>query len=124
MILVDASVWIDHLRRPGAELARLLGAGLVSCHPLVIGELACGYLSRRSDFLAQLIALPTTPQSTHDEALTFVERHALMGCGIGWVDVHLLASTALMQNGRLWTIDKRLAAAAGGLGLRHNIALH
>jgi predicted nucleic acid-binding protein len=124
MILADSSVWIDHLRRPNAEMQRLLQAGLVSCHPFVMGELACGHLRKRQQFIAELRELPTTPATTHEEAMAFVERHALMGRGIGWADVHLLASTALVHGGRLWTADKRLAASAGMLGLLHTIVLH
>lgn len=124
MILADSSVWIDHLRRPDAELERLLTAGLVSSHPFVIGELACGNLRRRDAFLTQLTRLPTTPQASHAEAMAFAERHALAGRGIGWADVHLLASTALSGTGRLWTHDKRLAAAADALGVLHHSHLH
>jgi predicted nucleic acid-binding protein len=124
VILADSSVWIDHLRRPDAELERLLAASLISSHPFVIGELACGHLRRRDAFLVQLALLPTTPQASHAEAMAFVERHALAGRGIGWADVHLLASTALSGTGRLWTRDKRLAAAADALGMLHHPHLH
>ena len=119
MIVVDSSVWIDHLRRANGELARLLGVGGVLCHPFVIGELACGYLRHRQSFLAELAVLPVAPQARHAEALEFVERHALAGRGIGWADVHLLVATALAQPAKLWTRDKRLAAAAAALGLAH-----
>jgi predicted nucleic acid-binding protein len=117
VILVDSSIWIDHLRRPEAELERLLSDALVICHPFVIGELACGHLRSRGAFLEALADLAMAPAATHVEAMGFVERHALAGRGIGWTDVHLLASTALMPTAMLWTRDKRLAAAAAALRL-------
>lgn len=115
MILVDTSVWIDHLRRPERELIRLLSDGDVLCHPFVVGELACGHLKRRVTFLAGLSRLPTAPLATHAEALAFVERHALSGRGIGWTDAHLLASATLAGASRLWTRDKRLRSVAQAL---------
>lgn len=119
MILVDSSIWIDHLRRADAELERLLASDQVLCHPFVLGELACGHLHQRAAFLAQLQALPQAAVSAHDEALAFVERHALAGRGIGWTDVHLLCATLLQAPAALWTRDKRLAGAAARLGCLH-----
>jgi predicted nucleic acid-binding protein len=124
VILVDSSIWIDHLRRSEAELERLLADALVICHPFVIGELACGHLRRREAFLSALSELPMAPAATHVEAMGFVERHALAGRGIGWTDVHLLASTALVPTATLWTRDKRLAAAAAALRLLYRPAAH
>jgi predicted nucleic acid-binding protein len=117
VILVDTSVWIDHLRRGDASLTHVLQTGLVLCHPFVIGELACGHLRQRAQVLGAMSALPFAPVATHREALVFVERHALAGHGIGWVDAHLLASTALAGGAKLWTHDKRLAGIASDLGL-------
>lgn len=117
MILVDSSVWIDHLRRRDAELVALLDAGVVLCHPFVIGELACGHLPNRAGFFSELANLPSAPVAAHDEALGFLDRHALNGRGIGWVDVHLLASAYLAGRAPLLTRDKRLRAIAGELGL-------
>lgn len=122
MILVDTSVWVQHLRSNDANLADLLEAGHVLTHPLVIGELACGNLKGRRGFLALLGELPSAPTATHPEALAFLETHVLMGRGIGFVDVHLLASTALATTARFWTRDKRLARIAGELGLAHESA--
>lgn len=116
MTLVDTSVWVDHLRRGDRALAVVLEDGEVSSHPFVIGELACGRLARRREILALLAVLPTTPLADHDEVLAFVERHRLDGAGIGWVDVHLLASAALSRTA-LWTRDRALRAAARSLGL-------
>lgn len=124
MILVDSSIWIDHLRRADAELERLLALGLVLCHPFVVGELACGHLRQREHFLVHLQALPMARAVTHDEALAFVERHALTGRGIGWADVHLLGSVLLAGQAALWTRDKRLAAAAAQLSVLHQPRLH
>jgi hypothetical protein len=109
--LVDTSVWVDHLRRGNATLASRLHKGEVECHPFVIGELACGNLRRRAELLSLLDALPRVPQAGHDEVLAFVASKHLMGRGLGWVDVHLLAS-ALLGRTSLWTLDRRLAAQA------------
>ena len=117
MILVDTSVWIDHLRQGDPSLVTVLEAGRVLMHPFVVGELACGTLSRRGEILALLRELPPAPVATDDEALDFIERRGLMDRGIGYVDVHLLASVALSGDARLYTRDRRLAAVASGLGL-------
>jgi predicted nucleic acid-binding protein len=115
MVLVDTSVWVDHLRSPNATLVGELDAGRVLAHPLVIGELACGRLKNRKEILGLLGRLPTLPVATHEEAMAFLERRSLMGRGIGFVDVHLLASTALAMPARLWTRDRRLALVASDL---------
>ena len=117
MILVDTSVWVDHLRRRDAALAGALEAGEVLTHPFVIGELACGHLQRRGELLGLLAALPAAPVATQAEALAYIERHALGGRGIGFLDVHLLAATSLAGDAKLWTRDKRLAAVAASLNL-------
>ncbi|WHZ18777.1 MAG: Toxin 1, PIN domain [Rhodanobacteraceae bacterium] len=122
MILVDTSVWIDHFRRPDASLVHLLDAGLVLCHPFVIGELACGNLRERSRILDALGSLASAPVAAHHEAVLFLDRHALAGRGIGWLDVHLLASTALAADARLWTRDTRLASVAADLRMAYNPA--
>jgi len=115
-MLVDTSVWIDHFRRKNARLSELLEAAQVWSHPFVIGELACGNLARRSEVLQWLEALPQAPLVNHEEVREFIETHRLNGRGLGWVDVHLLASARL---GRLpfWTVDKRLAVVARTLAL-------
>jgi predicted nucleic acid-binding protein len=124
VILVDSSVWIDHLRRADTELVRLLAGDEVLCHPFVIGELACGHLRQRAAFLAQLRELPLAAVTTHEETLALVDRHALAGRGIGWADVHLLGATLLARPAALWTRDKRLAAAAATLGCLHRPRAH
>lgn len=117
MILVDTSVWVDHLRAGDPELSGLLNTGHVLMHPFVLGELACGNLQNRREILLLLRDLPVAATVTDDEALFFIERHTLMGRGIGYVDVHLLSSTAMSGSTQLWTRDRRLHAAADSLGL-------
>jgi predicted nucleic acid-binding protein len=114
MVLVDTSVWIDHLRRRSERLAALLEDGLVACHPFVVGELACGRLARRGEVLALLQRLPTLPPVSHDEALRLVDAQDLAGSGLGWVDVHLLAAARIAGAG-LWTADRRLERVAAEL---------
>lgn len=112
MILVDTSVWIGHLRRGDAHLVDLLEQGEVGTHPMVIGELACGNLPWRKEVLALLSRLPMAPVASDAEALGFIEANRLMGRGIGYIDVHVLASALLADGTRLWTDDARLAGAA------------
>lgn len=117
MILVDTSVWIDHLRSGEPVLATALEGGRVLMHPFVLGELACGNLKNRVELLRLLENLPAAPTATDPEVLGMIERRYLMGRGIGYIDVHLLASTALADLGRLWTRDRRLAVVAVELEL-------
>jgi predicted nucleic acid-binding protein len=117
VILVDTSVWVDHLRRGNSRLAWLLENDDVRCHSFVLGELALGNLRPGSEVLAFLLELPLVPPVEHDEALTYVERHSLAGSGIGWVDLHLLCASALARC-RLWTLDRRLRAVAARLDLQ------
>ena len=116
MVLVDTSVWINHFRRASHNLIALLENGDVGCHPFIIGELACGNLNRRQEILSLLQALPATPILELDEYLHFVERHDLTGKGIGFVDVHLLAS-AQLAGAQLWSADKNLISVAKDLKL-------
>jgi predicted nucleic acid-binding protein len=119
MMLADTSVWIDHLRHGDAALAAALEAGRVWMHSFVLGELACGNLrsrAARAEVLGLLQALPPMPVSTDKEVLFFIDQHELMGRGIGYIDVHLLAS-ARLGGVKLWTRDKRLHTVAAELGL-------
>jgi predicted nucleic acid-binding protein len=110
-------VWVDHFRSGSARLAALLADGEVLMHPFIIGELACGNLRRRTEVLAALESLPTSPVAAHREALRLLEENKLAGRGIGWIDVHLVAS-ALLAGSALWTLDGPLAAVAEELGAR------
>ena len=111
LTLVDTSVWIHHFRANSPALRQLLEEDLVVCHPLVIGELACGNLKHRSKVLESLTVLPTTPTIEYEELHTFIETHKLFGHGLGWIDVHLLAST-IFQQLTLWTLDQPVRHAA------------
>jgi predicted nucleic acid-binding protein len=117
VILVDTSIWIDHLRKGDPGLASLLRDGRVLAHTFVIGELAMGQVSQRQEILQLLADLPHAEVASADEVMALVESRQLFGVGIGYVDAHLLASTLLTSGARLWTRDKRLAATASTLGL-------
>ena len=120
MILVDTSVWIRHFRNTERTLFELLDDNAVLTHPIVIGELACGNLPRRPEILGTLLEMPTSPRASDEEALAFIERHRLMGLGIGYNDVHLLASALLAGDTRVWTVDARLQRAAARLFVSYN----
>lgn len=117
MILADTSVWVDHLRASDKALVTLLDAGMVLAHPFVIGELALGNLRQREIVLKALADLPHASVATDVEVLHFIERQALFGRGIGYIDAHLLAAVQLTAGTELWTKDKRLHAVAVQLGL-------
>ena len=117
MILVDTSVWVDHLRSGDAALAARLEAGHVLMHPFVLGELALGSLRRRETVLALLHDLPPATAATDAEVLYFVESHRLWGRGIGWVDAHLLAAARLTAGAGVWSRDRSLTAVGRDLGL-------
>lgn len=119
MILVDTSIWVDHLNAGDKELASLLEQDSVVTHPFIIAEIALGSLRNRVAVLEALKNLPSAAVATHEEAMAFIDRHALAGIGVGYVDVHLLASVLLTGGCRLWARDKRLANAAFKLGLIH-----
>ena len=115
-MLVDTSVWIDHLRKGNEFLAYALENAEVWCHPFVQGELACGNLQNRNEVLSLMAALPQAPMATHAEALALVEGREPMATGLGWVDVHLLGS-ALLAGVPFWTLDRPLVQAAKRLGV-------
>ena len=118
MILVDTSVWIDHLRLGDPELASALQSCEVLCHPHVVGELACGNLRARDKVITLLQALPVSPVVSDKESLCFIDNYSLMARSIGYIDVQLLAS-ARLAGAHLWTRDKRLQTVALELGLAH-----
>ncbi len=120
MILVDTSVWIDHLRQGDRELMTLLNGGQVLTHRFVIGELSLGNLQNRTTFISTLQNLAHVNVATDEEVMHFIERHALHGKGIGFVDAHLLAALHLTPGTLLWTRDKRLQVESNRLGLSIN----
>jgi len=118
MVLVDTSVWVSHLRDGSIELANLLNDGGVLCHPLIVGELACGNLKDRAVILSFLQLLPMGIEAEHEEVLSFIENNRLMGKGIGYVDAHLIAS-AILTGIPIWTLDKKLVQVAGSLQIKY-----
>ena len=117
MILVDTSVWVEHLRHGDERLTAWLNKREVLGHPFVRGELALGNLQPRAPFLSDLRDLPQAVVASDEEVLRLINRQALFGRGIGYVDAHLLAAALLTAGSRLWTRDRRLAAVAAQLGL-------
>lgn len=118
MVLVDTSVWVSHLRETNDALVYLLNDAEVVCHRFVIGELACGNLKNRTAIISLLEALPMVYEAGHEEVLAFIESRQVMGKGLGYVDVHLLAS-ALLTEVTLWTLDKRLDKAADAFDCKY-----
>jgi predicted nucleic acid-binding protein len=118
MVLVDTSVWIEHFRSGTIGLESSLDDGQVLCHLFIVGELACGHLRNRSYILSLLDTLPLAHLADHEEVMRFIETHRLMGKGLGYIDIHLLAS-AVLTNIPLWTLDKRLSKAAATLGIKY-----
>ena len=116
MLLVDTSVWVQHFRRGEPILVDRLTEGRVLMHPFILGELACGNLKDRPEVLADLNSLPAANVASDAEVLRLIDHRRLWGRGLGWVDLHLLAS-ALLSDCSFWTLDQRLAVAAKELGL-------
>jgi hypothetical protein len=119
MVIVDTSVWVSHLRAGNVTLERLLNKGSVICHPFIIGELACGNIRNRSEILSLLQALPMAIQAEHEEIMEFIEHNQLMGKGLGYVDIHLIAS-AILTGVPIWTFDKMLDQVSSQFGLSLN----
>ena len=119
MVLADTSVWIDHLWTENARLAELLDNNEMLMHPMVIGELACGNIRNRTGVLTRLRRLPIAPIVSYDDVLSFIEDNQLIGKGIDYVDVHLLASVAVADSALLWTLDRRLGDAAAELSIAY-----
>lgn len=117
MVLVDTSVWVDHLRQGDKVLVDLLMLGQVCMHPMIIGELACGNLHKRDQLIALWQGLPSITEASHSEALYCLAKNGLSGKGIGFVDLHLIAATLLTPSTVIWTRDRRLKAAAQTLNI-------
>ncbi len=122
MIIVDTSVWIDHLRSGDTVLADLLGSGRVLAHSFITGEIALGSLRQRDTVLGSLSDLPQATLASDDEVLMLIEREKLYGIGIGYVDAHLLAAARLTAGTLIWTRDRRLRQASARLGLSANLS--
>lgn len=120
MILIDTSVWINHIRSEIDHVEYLLNERLALMHPMVIGELACGNLRDRGTMLAKFRQAPAPPELSHDEVFQFIEDNHIMGLGIGFVDAHLLASAAKAEDCQLWTHDRRLRNVAARLNLAYD----
>ena len=118
MVLVDTSVWVSHLRHGNEDLRELLHDGEVVCHPFIVGELACGNLKNRHEILTYLQSLPMTILAEDEEVLKFIENNQLMGKGLGYVDVHLIAS-AVLTSVLLWTLDKTLDKFTEKIGINY-----
>lgn len=118
MVLLDSSVWIDHLRKADPTVASLLEEHAVFCHPFVIGEIACGSLARRPLVVSTLSKLPRVTVAEHQEVLSYIETHKLFSLGLSFIDIHLLASCTL-SFACIWTRDRRLNEAASSLGLSY-----
>ena len=119
MILVDTSIWVDHLRRGDVGVTEALHANQVATHDFVIGELACGHLKARGQILALLAQLPRVAAASEPETLYFLEHRRLFGRGLGYIDVHLLAAASLRSDIHLWTRDRKLKEAAVELGVAY-----
>ena len=117
MIIVDTSIWIDHLHKGDQVMHRLLADDAVMLHPFVLGEIALGSLRNRKKVLAELETIPVAPMVAIDDVLELIEQQGLSGSGIGLIDAHLVASTLLDADDLLWTKDRRLAAVAEKLGI-------
>jgi hypothetical protein len=117
MVLVDTSVWVDFLRKDDERLSLLLSQNRVCMHPMIIGELACGHLKNRTQLLALWQNLAGCSEASHEEAMILLDSQNLMGQGIGFIDLHLLAATLLSSHTRLWTRDKRLCDIAESLNI-------
>ena len=118
MILLDTSVWVDHFRLDDALVVQVLESGQGAAHAFVIGELVCGNLKSRTSVIGLLQALPQVPTANDDEVLYYIDKHELMGRGIGYVDAHLLAASAI-SGSLLWTRDKRLKGIATEQGVAY-----
>jgi len=121
-VIVDTSVWVQHLRKGDSLLQERLERGIVVIHPFILGELACGNLVNRREVLDLLASLPSAVVVEDSDLLGFVERERLYGRGIGWIDVHLLASARVMAE-PLWTLDRRLGEAALAVGVAPRVGL-
>ena len=120
MILVDTTVWIDHLRKAEPDLQNLLDTGKVLMHSMIIGELACGHLPNRREFIGKLNSMPAIEECDLPDVLAMIDSRSLMGRGIGFIDAHLICSVLNRNDATLWTRDGRLKDVAEDLGIAHS----
>ena len=118
-IIVDSSIWIDHINKGDAALANLLKWRWVVMHPMIYGEIALGSIKQRKPVLGELLELPQASPASHSEVIALIEWLELHGKGIGYVDAQLLAATRLLDGGTLFTRDKRLKTQAERLSLAY-----
>jgi predicted nucleic acid-binding protein len=118
-IIADSSIWIDFINKGDTELEDQLKRRRIFVHPMIIGEVALGWITNRLVFLQELKKLPHAQNVSHAEIMATIEWLELSNQGIGYVDAHLLAATRQLANGKLWTRDKRLHAQAERLGLAY-----
>jgi predicted nucleic acid-binding protein len=118
MVLVDTSIWVSYLRDGNVGVEKLLSDGEVVCHPFILGELACGNLKNRYEILEYLQSFPMTILAEDEEVLQFIEDNQLMGKGLGYIDIHLMAS-AVLTDVPLWTLDKTLDKFAKKIGINY-----
>jgi predicted nucleic acid-binding protein len=118
MVLVDTSVWVSHLHDGNVGLDKLLNDGEVVSHPFIVGELACGNLKNRREILIYLQSIPIAILAEDGEVLKFIENYQLMGKGLGYIDVHLIAA-ALLTDTPLWTFDKTLDKITKKIGINY-----
>jgi predicted nucleic acid-binding protein len=122
VILVDTSIWIDHLRKPEPRLKQLLENDDVATHPYIILELALGSIANRAQFLKNMALLHHMPVAEIAELRELIEQRRLFRRGIDVTDIHLIASVLFSQSIRIWTRDRRLGELAEELGIRAAVA--
>ncbi len=118
MLLIDTSIWVAHLRSGNHPLKKTLYHGEALCHPLIIGELACGTIKNRDEIISLLQSLPLAEVAENDDVLKFIEINHLMGLGLGFIDMHLLASALLSKN-PIWSLDKKLNSVSARFNLNY-----
>ena len=121
MILVDTSVWIDHLHHSDEDLKELLLSNQVCIHPFILGELSCGHISNRKEVLSLLRTLRSIDLVMDEEVYILIEDRKLFGKGLGFIDMHLLAS-AMINHVPIWTRDNSLLRVAGTLGIGYKFS--
>jgi predicted nucleic acid-binding protein len=117
VIVIDSSIWIDHLNHGDPIVLKLLSDEAALMHPFVLGEIALSFLQHRRTVLAELGKLPSPAIADDHEVINMVETKRIFGSGIGYVDAHLIAACLLTSGTYLWTRDRRLADVAARLGI-------